>query len=99
MNIFLGIDIGGSSFKYGWGNCEEGLQSYQTLVLQRKNIDDFFAVAKELFNDVDSKIGLNNIKGIGIGMPGAIDKTTGLVTENNPNLPFWVEHHARELLP
>jgi len=99
MNIFLGIDIGGSSFKYGWGNCEEGLQSYQTLVLQRKNIDDFFAVAKELFNDVDSKIGLNNIRGIGIGIPGAIDKTTGLVTENNPNLPFWVEHHPRELLP
>jgi len=99
MDIFLGIDIGGSSIKYGWGNCEEGLQSYQTLVLQRKNRDDFLALVQEMFNNVDSKIGLNNLKGIGMGMPGAIDKITGLVTTNNPNLPFWVNHHPRELLP
>ena len=99
MDIFLGIDIGGSSIKYGWGNCEEGLQSYQTLVLQRKNRDDFLALVQEMFNNVDSKIGLNNLKGIGMGMPGAIDKITGLVTANNPNLPFWVNHHPRELLP
>ena len=98
MDIFLGIDIGGSSIKYGWGNCEEGLQSYQTLVLQRKNRDDFLALVQEMFNNVDSKIGLNNLKGIGMGMPGAIDKITGLVTANNPNLPFWVNHHPRELL-
>lgn len=57
MDIFLGIDIGGSSIKYGWGNCEEGLQSYQTLVLQRKNRDDFPALVQEMFNNVDSKIG------------------------------------------
>ena len=99
MDIFLGIDIGGSSIKYGWGNCEEGLQSYQTLVLQRKNRDDFLALVQEMFNNVDSKIGLNNLKGIGMGMPGAIDKITGLVTANNPNLPFWVNHHPSELLP
>ncbi len=99
MDIFLGIDIGGSSIKYGWGNCEEGLQSYQTLVLQRKNRDDFLALVQEMFNNVDSKIGLNNLKGIGMGMPGAIDKITGLVTTNNPNLPFWVNHHPSELLP
>ena len=99
MDIFLGIDIGGSSIKYGWGNCEEGLQSYQTLVLQKKNRDDFLALVQEMFNNVDSKIGLNNLKGIGMGMPGAIDKITGLVTANNPNLPFWVNHHPRELLP
>ena len=99
MDIFLGIDIGGSSIKYGWGNCEEGLQSYQTLVLQKKNRDDFLALVQEMFNNVDSKIGLNNLKGIGMGMPGAIDKITGLVTANNPNLPFWVNHHPSELLP
>lgn len=34
-----------------------------------------------------------------MGMPGAIDKITGLVTTNNPNLPFWVNHHPSELLP
>lgn len=99
MDIFLGIDIGGSSIKYGWGNCKEGLQSYQTLVLQRKNRDDFLALVQEMFNNVDSKIGLNNLKGIGMGMPGAIDKISGLVTANNPNLPFWVNHHPSELLP
>lgn len=99
MNIFLGIDIGGSGFKYGWGNCEEGLHYYKTIPLPRKNINDFFSVAREMFNDVNLRLGLDKLKGIGIGLPGAIDKRTGYVNGNNPNLPFWVNHHPGEILP
>ena len=99
MNIFLGIDIGGSSFKYGFGNCEVGLQYYQTLNLPEKNLTAFLSIAAEMFNDVDSQFGLNNLKGIGIGIPGAIDKITGCAMGTNPNLPFWVNHSPLELIP
>ncbi len=74
---------------------EEGLQSYQTLVLQRKT-GDTLVLVQEMFNNVDSKIACQ-LKGIGMGMP-IIDKITGLVTTNNPNLPFG-DHYPSELLP
>ena len=99
MNISLGIDIGGSSFKYGLGNCEVGLQYYQILNLPEKNLNTFLSVAAKMFNDVDNQFGLNKLKGIGIGIPGAIDKITGCAIGTNPNLPFWVNHSPLELIP
>ncbi|MEN6446056.1 MAG: ROK family protein [Candidatus Cloacimonas sp.] len=99
MENFLGIDIGGSGFKYGWGNCKEGLHFFQTIYLKKKDIDEFLATAKQIFQTVDNQVGLHTIKGIGIGIPGTLDKLTGCVVGNNPNLPFWVNHSPRELIP
>jgi len=72
MNIFLGIDIGGSSFKYGLGNCEVGLQYYQILNLPEKNLNTFLSVASKMFNDVAGFDGICETQGACRGAVGLV---------------------------
>jgi len=99
MQTYLGIDIGGSGFKFGWGNLQSGLQYFGSLPLKEKSLAGFHAVAEAVLKETDAKIGLHKLSGIGIGTPGTIDTTTGLITGVNPNLPFWVGRSPLELLP
>jgi predicted NBD/HSP70 family sugar kinase len=99
MHTYLGIDIGGSGFKFGWGNLQSGLQHFSSLPLKEKSLAGFYAVAEAVLRETDAKFGLHNLSGIGIGTPGTLDSTTGLITGVNPNLPFWVGRSPLELLP
>lgn len=99
MHTYLGIDIGGSGFKFGWGNRETGLQYFSSLPLKEKNLAEFHRVASAVMQEADTRFGLQKLSGIGIGTPGTIDKTSGLIAGVNPNLPFWVGRNPLELIP
>lgn len=99
MSTYLGIDIGGSSFKYGWGNTKTGLQHFGSISLAKKELGAFMDTAKKVLKEVQAKIGLKHISAVGIGTPGTIDWSTGKLVGVNPNLPFWIQHDPRELIP
>ncbi len=99
MLTFLGIDIGGSGFKFGWGNSRSGLQYFSSLPLVEKNLAAFHKVAQAVLDEAERRLGLEKLSGIGIGTPGTIDAHSGLITGINPNLPFWVGRSPLELIP
>lgn len=87
--MYLGIDIGGSAFKYGWGNAEQGLLSYHRLDLANNSLAAMRAATAEILQRVETALGTDAIAAIGIGSPGTINRKTGLLMGVNPNLPEW----------
>jgi glucokinase len=98
MSAFLGLDIGASSIKYGWGN-QDRLLHFASMPITIKALVHLKQVAANILEATDRAIGLSNISAIGIGTPGTIDRGTGHITGINPNLPFWVNHCPAELIP
>ncbi|MDD2230212.1 MAG: ROK family protein [Candidatus Cloacimonetes bacterium] len=98
MSTFLGIDIGGSSIKFGWGNGSS-LQYFSSIPIKNKELESFKQVAAAVLKTVEQTIGLRSISAIGIGSPGTIDIHTGKLTGINPNLSFWTNINPAELIP
>jgi len=98
MSLYLGIDIGGSSIKYGWGNSE-GLRHFDSIPILHKTMEHFMQQASTLLSIVDDKVSLQHIKGIGIGSPGTIDVHSGKTCGVNPNLPFWINYRPSDIIP
>ena len=90
----LGIDLGGTKVAVGRvdGETLSGI-SYELIPAKSKNPDDVINVvietAEKLFDE--------NIKGIGIGIPGLVDREKGIVSDVQ-NIPSWTEVHLREIL-
>ncbi len=99
MKSYLGIDIGGSAVKFGWGNSQSGLQYFSTVHIKNKCLSEFKTIIEKVLKEVETRIGFSNIHGIGIGSPGTIDFHSGKVVGVNPNLPFWINHDPCELIP
>ncbi|PKN73473.1 MAG: hypothetical protein CVU50_01785 [Candidatus Cloacimonetes bacterium HGW-Cloacimonetes-3] len=98
MSAFLGMDIGGSSIKFGW--CyPNGLHYFASMAITIKTLEHFKQVVTRILEATDREIGLSNLRAIGIGSPGTIDRSTGKITGVNPNLPFWTDHCPAELIP
>ncbi|MBW6514449.1 MAG: ROK family protein [Candidatus Syntrophosphaera sp.] len=95
----LGLDIGGSSIKYGWGNCQQGLQFFSHKPLTQRSLSCLKETVVSILEETDRLCGLDSIVAIGIGSPGTIDSSTGKIAGVNPNLPFWVGHDPAELIP
>ncbi|MGC9361394.1 MAG: ROK family protein [Candidatus Syntrophosphaera sp.] len=95
----LGLDIGASSVKYGWGNCQQGLQLFDKKPIQHKSLSCLKDTIIEILDVTDQKVGLQNILSIGIGTPGTIDRDTGKIVGVNPNMPYWIGHKPDELIP
>jgi len=98
MSTFLGMDIGASSIKFGWGNGNS-LQHFSSIPIKSKNLESFKQVAAAVLKTAEQTIGLKNISAIGIGSPGTIDISTGKISGVNPNLPFWTDYNPAELIP
>jgi predicted NBD/HSP70 family sugar kinase len=98
MSLYLGIDIGGSSFKYGWGNSE-GLRHFDSIPIKHKTMEHFMQQASTLLSIVDDRVSLQHIKAIGIGSPGTIDSISGRTCGVNPNLPFWINYRPSDIIP
>ncbi len=98
-HLFLGIDIGGSSVKYGVGNRKQGLESFQSLPVTQKDLSGLQSLIKGIISDVQHNASWEDIKAIGIGTPGLIDRSTGRLTGINPNLPFWTDIMPESILP
>ena len=88
-NLYLGFDIGASSVKWGYGNCQQGLLCFESVIISDRSLSGLQNIFTKIINKVDSKIGVNNIKGIGIGTPGTIERESGKLLGVNPNLQFW----------
>lgn len=99
MKAYLGIDIGGSAFKYGWGNSVDGLMYFGSIPVKEKSLKEFKAITEAVLQETSHRFGMENIVGIGIGTPGTIDRKAGKIVGVNPNLPFWVNHNPLELIP
>lgn len=98
MSIILGMDIGGSAIKYGWGT-REGLQRFGAIQLAKKNMDEFHQVTSLILEQVDKELGLKSVAAVGIGSPGTIEHSSGKTRGVNPNLPFWTDCAPAHLIP
>ncbi len=98
MSIILGMDIGGSAIKYGWGN-HEGLQHFDAISLKQKTMEHFRSAASQVLEIADRALGLDNVAAVGIGSPGTIERSTSRIRGVNPNLPFWTDCVPADIIP
>lgn len=99
MKRYLGIDIGGSSIKYGVGSCEQGLLFFGSIPVCEKSLHGFRKLFTEIFNHLKRGSLLTDLHGIGIGSPGMIDHRLAKIVGTNPNLPFWTDIAPDALIP
>lgn len=99
MNYYLGIDIGGSSIKYGIESCEQGLLLYDAIPIKDKNLHAFQGIVATILTRVSNAFPNGKISAIGIGTPGQIDHRKGIIIGKNPNLPFWTELSPACIIP
>ncbi len=97
--FLLGLDIGGSSIKFGYGSCPKSLQYFSKVKLQHKSLSYMQQACSQILSIVDSQVGLSAIQAIGIGTCGTIDSRSGLIVGVNPNLKFWVNLPPSAILP
>ncbi len=97
--IFLGLDIGASSVKYGYGYCKQDLLHFSKIPLPGRSLSGLRSVVAEILRNVNDRLGLDKVAAIGVGTPGMVDAITGKICGVNPNLPFWVDRDPRELFP
>jgi len=98
-SLFLGFDIGGSSVKWGYGNCQQGVLHHESLAITHRELSCLKSVFSRIIQNVDNSIGLKSIRAIGIGSPGTIDLQSGKIHGTNPNLPFWTDIKPSILIP
>ena len=89
--IVIGVDIGGGSIK-GASITDEGkiLDEFVIPMDRNKEPEETFS---ELANTINRFIDTHHydeeISGVGLGVPGLIDKETGEVS-SSPNMPKWL---------
>lgn len=94
MNLLVvGIDLGGTEIKAGLVDSEKGIIkkiSHPTEVEKgnEKVIENITSIAQELMKDVE-------VRSIGIGSPGSIDRSKGVV-RFSPNFPEWHDFELGE---
>jgi len=84
----IGIDLGGTNIKAGIVNREgKIIKKIAVATNAQKGPNE---ILNRIYLAIDSLLKKNNfkIKGIGIGLPGIVEASTGLV-KNPPNLPGW----------
>ncbi len=99
MDLFLGVDIGGSSIKYGVGNCEQGLLHFNAISVKEKSLEEFRRIFRQILAEVFARYEQGDFKAIGIGTPGQVDHQLGMMVGVNPNLPFWTGFAPDIVLP
>jgi glucokinase len=98
-DTYLGIDIGGSALKYGWGNVSTGLVFSDKIFLRSNTLAAMKQAAFQILDKAEQAIGLECISAIGIGSPGTINSKTGRLMGVNPNLPEWSDILPSEIIP
>lgn len=97
--LTLGVDVGGTKIAGGLVTSQGRL--VKSVVIPTRAEDgvktSFKQVQRVIERLVSAAGGNENVRGIGLCSPGALDRRTGLVI-NAPNLPGWEKLHlAREL--
>jgi glucokinase len=97
--VYLGIDIGGSALKYGWGNSKVHLKCFHRIPLTDNTLKSLEMSIKLILQAINDEIGLEQISAIGVGTPGTINRKTKRLDGVNPNLPEWVNLDPSCLFP
>lgn len=98
-DLYLGIDIGGSSVKYGWGSLELGLMHFERIRLSDISKSALLKIIDEVLHQANSHIGIDSINAIGVGTPGTLNRKSGKIVGFNPNLQDWVDLNPRVAFP
>lgn len=95
--IALGIDVGGTNLRVGAVNLRgELVHSFRVPTPQSGNPDALVTKIEELYHQVSKELN-EPISGIGLGWPGAVDRTKGLVLQT-PNIKGFVDYPLKEVL-
>lgn len=91
-NIFIGIDLGGSYIKIGYGGQSTAIESSRSVRNEADDRASLLAFLKQTITDTIEAIPSENYKlrAIGLGSPGIIDHSSGKVAGNCPNIKGWV---------
>lgn len=99
-NLVLGIDVGGTNVKLGIVDAKGSILArsvVSTKSYSRHPRDLVRAIFTQIYSLLkDSKIVLSQFRGIGIGLPGAVDPFKGLVIFL-PNVPGWKNIYLRRI--
>lgn len=92
MAHYLGIDLGGTNIKAGVMDAAGGLLAQATCPTPSTGFDDVVAALVKATDEVVALAGLrrDQIRAAGIGSPGLVDATRGVVRDA-PNLPGFRE--------
>ncbi len=97
MGFAIGVDLGGTNLRIAavdeQGRLIEKVTTGTQVKLGRDAVINEMAAA---IQSVSAKFkGSSNLIGVGIGVPGIIDKRTGMLRES-PNLPGWDDYPVRD---
>ena len=94
MNVFLGIDWGGTYIKAGIVNSDGKIIKKINYASDKlKDKDSFIKEIESLVN----KFKQFNIQGIGIGVPGMLNVEEGFIYYL-PNIPGWENYPLKDIL-
>lgn len=93
----IGVDLGGTNLRIAAVDAAGTLlQKVTTGAQVAKGRDFVVAEMTEAIRQLSAKFAsLGELEGIGIGVPGILDRDTGVV-RRSPNLPDWIDYPVRE---
>ncbi len=97
--IVIGVDVGGGSIKGGAINDKGEILDEFTVPINRYVDPEitFGQLADGIENFIKNHKYKEPISGIGLGVPGLINKDTGVVA-SSPNMPKWLNFNIKEFL-
>ncbi len=101
MDLFIGMDLGGTNLKYALGteNGEIILKKSRPSQADRSQkaiFENMFVAVEELKAEADNR--KEKVLSIGVGSPGSIDFETGQLKGTTPNLPNWAKAPIKKSL-
>ncbi len=99
-SFILAADVGGTNIRTALLNKEgEVLRSLKRPTLAQRGREALINRLVQMFNDTlkEGGVGLNEVRGIGVGFPGPMDVERGIVF-NPPNLKGWQEVPLKDVL-
>lgn len=97
--VYLGIDIGGTSVKYGWGDPDNGLACFAGIEIRNGTVQELTSHIQTVLETAEARVGLDNIAGIGLGTAGLLDLRSGKLVGVNPNLKSWIDLDPADFFP
>jgi len=90
MNIFIGIDIGGTTINIGFVSEEKQLLSEKVIeTMPEKGPEEAIRrIGLSIEQMIAASHNKDDFKGVGIGLPGLLDIEKGMIIEAS-NLPGW----------
>lgn len=99
--LYAGIDIGATNIKFGLVD-DRGIVKFKSKVATPdattpdRLFDKVLYCGEQLLIMADEEN--SDVSHIGVGSPGTVDLSTGVIEGTCPNLPGWVGFHLRERL-